>query len=150
MFRSPEEGTKMTHLNTKESILRFLEEHGYDVQQSEEDILVVKDEDGIPLYLMVGDEQVEFMLDLCGVDELDPERREEAYEKILDENTEILPTCFGIDSTNPQDKRIVLVDSLALENLDPNEMLLSLDSIYMNVLTAHKLLSPYFKEKRRD
>ncbi len=141
----------MAHLNTKESIIRFLEEHGYDVQESGEDILVVKDEDGIPLYLMVGDEQVEFMLDLCGVDDLDPERREEAYEKILDENTEILPTCFGIDSTNPQDKRIVLVDSLALENLDPNEMLLSLDSIYMNVLTAHKLLSPYFKDqKRRD
>lgn len=142
----------MAHLNTKESIIQFLEEHGYDVQEkAEENILIVKDEDGIPLYLMVGDDQVEFMLDLCGISELDPERLEEAYEKILDENTEILPTCFGIDSTNPQDKRIVLVDSLALENLDPNEMLLSLDSIYMNVLTAHKLLSPYFKDqKRRD
>lgn len=135
-------------LNTKEAIVQFLKERGYEVEEGAgENILVIRDENGIPLYAMIGDEQIEFMLDLCGVDEIDPQKREEAYERILDENTEILPTCFGIDSTDPQNKRIVLVDSLALENLDPNELLLSIDSIYMNVATAHKLLSPYMKRR---
>jgi hypothetical protein len=136
----------MEHLNTKESIVAFLRDHGYNVMEKPgEDLLIVRDDDGIPVYLMIDGEQTEFMLDLCGVSDLVAAKAVEAYELILDENTEILPTCFGIDSTNPNDKRIVLVDSLAIENLDANELLLSLDSIYMNVMTAHRLLSPYFR-----
>ena len=44
-------------------------------------------------------------------------------------------------------KRIVLVDSLAIENLDANELLLSLDSLAVNVVTVHGLLSPYLKKQ---
>ena len=99
------------------------------------------------MFAVVDDTQVEFMIDLCSVNDLDTSKLEEIYGKILDQNTEILPTCFGIDSSEADDHHIVLVDSLATENMDANELLLALDSLAVNVVTAHELLLPYLKRK---
>jgi hypothetical protein len=89
--------------------------------------------------------QIEFMVDICGEKDLQPNRHLEAYRMILDLNTEILPTCYGIDTTDPENPRIVLVDSLALENLDENELHLSLSSLAQNTVHAVEILSPYHK-----
>ena len=94
---------------------------------------------------LITNEQIEFVIDLCGINDLDKNKLQEIYEKILDENTEILPSSFGIDSGNPEDKRLVLVDSLAIENLDENELLLTLDALSLNVIDAYDLLEEYLK-----
>ena len=132
----------MTQLNTKSEIISFIREQGYTAQEKDP-LLILQDEDGLNIFAVIDDNQIEFMVDLCGVSDLDATNIEEIYERILDQNTEILPCCFGIDSDDPNDKRIVLVDSLATENLDDNELLLALDSLAVNVITAHDLLSPY-------
>ncbi len=132
----------MTQLSTKSEIISFIREQGYTAQEKDP-LLILQDEDGLNIFAVIDDNQVEFMVDLCGVSDLDATNIEEIYERILDQNTEILPCCFGIDSDDPNDKRIVLVDSLATENLDDNELLLALDSLAVNVITAHDLLSPY-------
>ena len=136
----------MSKLNTSVDITVFLDEQGYSVS-TEDDILIIQDEDGLNMFAVVDDTQVEFMIDLCSVNDLDTSKMEEIYGKILDQNTEILPTCFGIDSSEPDDHHIVLVDSLATENMDSNELLLALDSLAVNVVTAHELLLPYLKKK---
>ena len=136
----------MSKLNTSVDITVFLDEQGYSVS-TEDDILIIQDEDGLNMFAVVDDTQVEFMIDLCSVNDLDTSRLEEIYGQILDQNTEILPTCFGIDSSEPDDHHIVLVDSLATENMDSNELLLALDSLAVNVVTAHELLLPYLKQK---
>jgi len=136
----------MSKLNTPVDITVFLDEQGYSVS-TEDDILIIQDEDGLNMFAVVDDAQIEFLIDLCSVNDLDTSRLEEIYEKILDQNTEILPTCFGVDSSEPDDHHIVLVDSLATENMDSNELLLALDSLAVNVVTAHELLLPYLKEK---
>ena len=136
----------MPKLNTSVDITVFLDEQGYSVS-TEDDILIIQDEDGLNMFAVVDDTQVEFMIDLCSVNDLDTSKMEEIYGKILDQNTEILPTCFGIDSSEPDDHHIVLVDSLATENMDSNELLLALDSLAVNVVTAHELLLPYLKKK---
>ena len=136
----------MSKLNTPVDITVFLDDHGYSVS-TEDDILIIQDEDGLNMFAVVDDTQVEFMIDLCSVNDLDTSRLEEIYGKILDQNTEILPTCFGVDSSDPDDHHIVLVDSLATENMDANELLLALDSLAVNVVTAHELLLPYLKQK---
>ena len=136
----------MSKLNTPVDITVFLDEQGYSVS-TEDDILIIQDEDGLNIFAVVDDAQIEFLIDLCSVNDLDTSRLEEIYEKILDQNTEILPTCFGIDSSEPDDHHIVLVDSLATENMDSNELLLALDSLAVNVVTAHELLLPYLKQK---
>ena len=136
----------MSKLNTPVDITVFLDEQGYSVS-TEDDILILQDEDGLNMFAVVDDTQIEFMVDLCSLDDLDTSKLEEIYSNILDQNTEILPTCFGIDSSDPDDHHIVLVDSLATENLDANELLLALDSLAVNVVTAHELLLPYLKQK---
>ena len=133
----------MSQLSTKADIIAFLKTHGYRIME-EDSILVIQDEDGLHIFAAIDEPQIEFMVDVCRVAELDTEKLEEIYEKILAENTEILPSCFGIDSGDAADKHIVLVDSLALENLDENELLLTLDSFAVNALTARNLLLPYF------
>jgi hypothetical protein len=70
-----------------------------------------------------------------------------AYGMLLDMNTKIQPTCYGIDNTEKGDPRIVLVDSLPLENLDVNELQLSLSSIARNTISAVEILTPYLKAK---
>ncbi|MCZ6677327.1 MAG: CesT family type III secretion system chaperone [Candidatus Poribacteria bacterium] len=135
----------MSELRTQADIIVYLAEQGYSVTQ-EGSILIIQDEDELNIFAVVNENQIEFMIDLCSVNALDTTKLEEIYENILDQNTEILPSCFGIDSNDPADKRIVLVDSLATENLDANELLLSLDSLSVNVVTAHELLLPYLKQ----
>ena len=136
----------MAKLNTPVDITVFLDEQGYSVT-TENNILIIQDEDELNMFAVVDDTQIEFMIDLCSVNDLDTSRLEEIYGKILDQNTEILPSCFGIDSSESDDHHIVLVDSLATENMDANELLLALDSLAVNVVTAHELLLPYLKQK---
>ena len=136
----------MSKLNTSVDITVFLDEQGYSVTV-EDDIFIIQDEDELNIFAVVDDTQIEFIVDLCSVDDLDTSKLEEIYGKILDQNTEILPTCFGIDSSDADDPRIVLVNSLATENMDANELLLALDSLAVNVVTAHELLIPYRKPK---
>ena len=83
------------------------------------------------------------MVDLCGVNDLDATNLEEIYERILDQNTEILPWLFRDRFGRSERQEDCVVDSLATENLDDNELLLALDSLAVNVITAHELLSPY-------
>ena len=134
----------MAKLNTTVDITVFLDEQGYSVT-TEGDILIIQDEDELNMFAVVDDTQIEFMVDLCSINDLDTPKLQEIYAKILDQNTEILPTCFGLDSSDADDQHIVLVDSLATENMDENELLLALDSLAVNVVTAHELLRPYLK-----
>ena len=136
----------MAKLNTKTTITGFLEQEGYEVEEQQDgEVLVITDEDGFTIFAVVTDVQIEFMVDICGEDDLQSDRLLEAYRMILDQNTEILPTCYGIDTTDPENSRIVLVDSLALENLDENELQLSLSSLAQNTINAVEILSPYHK-----
>ncbi len=133
----------MSKLNTKTGITTFLSNQGYNITDRGTVLLLENDE--LNIGGLITDEQIEFVIDLCGINDLDKNKLQEIYEKILDENTEILPSSFGIDSGNPKDKRLVLVDSLAIENLDENELLLTLDALALNVIDAYDLLEKYLK-----
>ena len=136
----------MAKLNTKTNITEFLEQEEYEVEERQNgEVLVVSDEDGFTIFAVVTDMQIEFIVDICGESDLQADKILEAYRMLLDQNTEILPTCYGIDTTEPSNARVVLVDSLALENLDANELQLSLSSLAQNTINAVEILSPYHK-----
>ncbi len=136
----------MAKLNTKTTITEFLELEGYEVEEQQDgEVLVVTDEDGFTIFAVVTDMQIEFMVDICGKSDIRSDQILEAYAMLLDQNTEILPTCYGIDTTESENARIVLVDSLALDNLDANELQLSLSSLAQNTINAVEILSPYHK-----
>ena len=133
----------MSKLNTQAGTIAFLSDQGYNITDQGAVLLLEKDE--LNIGGLITNEQIEFVVDLCSINDLDTSNLQEIYEKILDENTEILPSSFGIDSDNPKDKRLVLVDSLAMENLDKNELLLTLDALALNVIDAYDLLEEYLK-----
>ena len=133
----------MSKLNTKTGITTFLSNQGYNITDRGAVLLLENDE--LNIGGLITGEQIEFVIDLCGIHDLDQNKLQEIYEQILDENTEILPSSFGIDSGDPKDKRLVLVDSLAIENLDKNELLLTLDALALNVIDAYDLLEKYLK-----
>ncbi|MBM3211925.1 hypothetical protein FJZ33_06890 [Candidatus Poribacteria bacterium] len=136
----------MAKLNTKMTLIEFLEQEGYKVEEKQGgNVLVISDEDGFTIFAVITDIQVEFMVDICGERDLQSDKLLEAYRMLLDQNTEILPTCYGIDTTDSANPRIVLVDSLALENLDVNEVNLSLSSLAQNTINAVEILSSYHK-----
>ena len=121
----------MSKLNTKTGITTFLSDQGYNI--TDQDAVLLLENDELNIGGLITGEQIEFVIDLCGINALDQNKLQEIYEQILDENTEILPSSFGIDSGDPKDKRLVLVDSLAIENLDGNELLLTLDALALTV-----------------
>ena len=133
----------MSKLNTKTGITTFLSDQGYNITDQGDVLLLENDE--LNIGGLITGEQIEFVIDLCGIHDLDQNKLQEIYEQILDENTEILPSSFGIDSGDPKDKRLVLVDSLAIENLDGNELLLALDALALNVIDAYDLLEKHLK-----
>ena len=136
----------MAKLSTKTTITEFLEQEGYEVEEKQNgEVLVATDEDGFTLFIVVNDMQIEFMVDICGESDLKADSLLDAYRMLLDQNTEILPTCYGIDTTDPGNPRLVLVDSLALENLDGNEIQLSISSLAQNTINAVEILGPYHK-----
>lgn len=139
----------MAKLNTKSAIVEFLKQEGYKVEEQQEGVLVITDEDGFTIFAAVTDMQIEFMVDICGEKDLCSDKLLSAYRMLLDQNTEILPTCYGIDTTDPANPRVVLVDSLVLENLDVNELQLSLSSLAQNTANAVEILNPYRKASSR-
>jgi hypothetical protein len=94
----------------------------------------------------ITDKQIEFTVDICGEKDIKPDKLLEAYRMLLDLNTEIQPTCYGINSSEAKNSRIILVDSLALENLDENELQLSISSLAQNTMNAVEVLNPYLKK----
>ena len=140
----------MSKLNTKEAIVEFLKQEGFEVSDKEDgNVLVISDEDDFTIFSVINDSQIELMVDICGENDLMPDKLLGAYTMLLDMNTEIQPTCYGIDSTEKEDPRIVLVDSLALEDLDASELQLSLSSIARNTVNAVEILTPYLKAKNK-
>lgn len=136
----------MSKLNTKESILEFMKQEGFEVKNQEgSNVLILTDEDEFNIFSVITDMQIELIVDICGENDVKLDKLLEAYRMLLNRNTEIQPSCYGINSSEAGNARIVLVDSLALENLDENELKLSLSSIAQNTVNAIEILNPYLK-----
>ena len=71
----------MARLSAKTEIIDFVQEQGY-TAQDQDPLLVLKDEDGLTIFAVIDDTQIEFMVDLCGVNALDGSKLEEIYERI--------------------------------------------------------------------
>jgi len=136
----------MSKINKKESILEFMKQEGFEVKEDKVgEILILTDEDDFTIFSAITNTQIEFMVDICGENDVKPELLLKAYRMLLDQNTEIQPSCYGIESNNINNPRIVLVDSLAIENLDENELRLSLSSLAQNMVNAVEILNPFLK-----
>ena len=120
----------------------FLLEHEFRVEEAGANVLSVRRADELPVFITATDGVMFFEVDLGNVSAV---ADKEFYFKVLDLNTEILPVSIGIDTTNPDDPRLVLIESRETGNLDQNEVLSVLDALELAVDKAEVLLTEYVK-----
>ena len=115
----------------------FLLLNNFSVETINDHILSVSRDEELPVFLHFDELQIYFQLDLGNVESL---ASKDFYFKLLDLNTEILPVSLGINSTNADDPRLVLVESREISNLDENEVLSVFDSLELATDKVEELL----------
>jgi hypothetical protein len=123
-------------------LMEFLQGNDFFVEQVTDTVLRVNRSGELPVFLNVREQSIYFEVDLGNVSEI---ASEELYFKILDLNTEIQPVSLGINSTNKDDPRLVLIESRETVNLDENEVLSVFDALELAVDKVEELLSGYLK-----
>ncbi len=124
------------------NIFEFLSDRGFFVEQLTQTVAKVSREGEIPVYISVDGNTIFFQMDLGGVAEI---AGVEVYARLLDLNTRILPVSVGIDNSNPEDARLVLVESREMKNLDDNQLLGVLYAFELATDKVELVLADYVK-----
>lgn len=130
--------TPKIKLQREEDLSRFLQSHQFQVEDLGENVLRVQREDELPVFLKVDEAQIYFEVDLGNVDEV---ATLEFYATLLDLNTEVLPVSFGLDTSNKEDVRLVLVESRETGDLCDDEILSVFDALELAVDRAQEVLT---------
>jgi hypothetical protein len=120
----------------------FLELNDFKVEKIHDTIYRVSRALELPVFISINDGNMYFELDLGNVSAFADKA---LYFKLLDLNTEILPVSFAINNSNPQDPRLVLVESRETGDLSDQELLAVFDALELAVDKAEALLSEYVK-----
>lgn len=129
----------IVQIEHQEEFSRFLMLNGFDVEELGNDVYRVTRDDELPVFVKINEQTLYFEVDLGNVHEFGPAS---LHFKLLDLNTEILPVSFGINNTNPEDPRLVLVESRETGNLNDHEILCVFDALELAVDKAELLLTP--------
>lgn len=126
-------------LQREDELARFLESNGFTVEELANDVFRVQREDEIPVFLKVDDQQIYFEVDLGNIEAI---ITQDLLLALLALNTEILPVSAGLDTSNPDDRRLVLVESRETGDLNDQELLAVFDALELAVDRVTELLSP--------
>lgn len=122
------------------SLKDFLLGNDFFVEQLTDTVCQVNRSGEAPVFVNRGEHTLYFSVDLGSVKDLDSK---ELYFALLDLNTEILPVSVGIDTTDKNDPRLVLVESRETENLDKNELLSVFDTFEIAVDKVAEVIAPF-------
>jgi hypothetical protein len=126
-------------------LLGFLAAQGFDVEVLTDSVFKVTKEDDVPVFLSHNDGSLYFEVDIGSLnDMLDSQNggvNASLLQSFLDLNTEVLPVSFGVNSTDPADARLVLVESRVTGDLSDNELLSVFDALSIAVDKAERLLT---------
>ncbi|VAX35352.1 hypothetical protein MNBD_UNCLBAC01-35 [hydrothermal vent metagenome] len=119
-------------------ILEFLQGADFQVEDLENQVYRVSRDEELPVFLKIDENEIYFEVDLGNVSSFADQG---FYFQLLDLNTEILPVSFGINNTNKDDPRLVLVESRLTADLSDNELLGVFDALELAVDKAEVILS---------
>ena len=125
-------------LQRTEDLPHFLELNGFEVDDLGNDVIRVQRAEELPVFLKISGSQIFYEVDLGNITEI---ADKELLLNLLDLNTEILPVSFGLDTTNPDDHRLVLVESRETDDMNDNELLSVFDALELAVDRAEELFS---------
>ncbi len=131
------------NIRKQNSVLEFLGMHDFEVEDLGNHVYRVARGDELPVFLHLDDSSgLYFEVDLGNVSTVESK---ELYFKLLDLNTEIQPVSFGINTTNPDDPRLVLVESREVGDLSDHEFLSVFDALELAVDKAENFLASVIK-----
>ena len=119
-------------------ILEFLQSSDFQVEDLENQVYRVSRSEELPVFLKINENEIYFEVDLGNVSQF---ADKDFYFDLLDLNTEILPVSFGINNTNKDDPRLVIVESRLTSDLSDNELLGVFDALELAVDKAETILS---------
>lgn len=128
-------------LQREDELARFLESNGFTVEELSNDVFRIQRDDELPVYLKVGEKQIYFEVDLGNIESI---LSQDLLLSLLALNTEILPVSAGLDTSNPEDRRLVLVESRETGDLNDQELLAVFDALELAVDRVTELLHPSF------
>jgi Tir chaperone protein (CesT) family len=129
-------------LQRDEELARFLESNGFFIEELSDKVFRVQREDELPVFLNIDEKQIYFEVDLGNIDGI---ISQELLFSLLALNTEILPVSTGFDTSNPNDSRLVLVESREIGDLSDQELLSVFDALELAVDRVTEILSVSFK-----
>jgi hypothetical protein len=121
----------------KSSLLEFLELREFSIESLGDGVYKVTRDEELPVFLRIGDGNIFFEVDLGNIDAI---ASQDLYFQLLDLNTEILPVSLGIDNTNRDDPRLVLVERRETGDLCDEELLCVFDALELAVDRAAEVL----------
>lgn len=121
----------------KANLLEFLQFREFLVEDLGEGVYKVTRNEELPVFLRIGDGNIFFEVDLGNIDAI---ASKELYFKLLDLNTEILPVSLGIDNTNRDDPRLILVERRETSDLCDEELMCVFDSLELAVDRTAEIL----------
>jgi hypothetical protein len=126
-------------LQREDELTRFLEANGFTVEDLTNDVFRVQRDDELPVFLKVDEAQIYFEVDLGNIDAV---ISQELLVSLLTLNTEILPVSVGLDTSHPEDRRLVLVESRETGDLSDQELLAVFDALELAVDRVSEILTP--------
>ncbi|MHA2280116.1 MAG: CesT family type III secretion system chaperone [Promethearchaeota archaeon] len=135
------------HATKEFDLLGFLAAQGFEVEVLTDNVFKITKDDDLPVFLSHNDGSLYFEVDVGSIDELletlenNDDLGINLLTEFLDLNTEVLPVSFGINSTDPVDRRLVLVESRVTGDLNDQELLSVFDALSIAVDKAEKLLA---------
>jgi len=126
-------------LQRDEELPRFLESNGFTLDELGNNVFRAQREDELPVFLKIDDKQIYFEVDLGNIDSI---LSQDLLLSLLALNTEILPVSTGLDTSNPADRRLVLVESRETSDLSDQELLAVFDALELAVDRVTEILAP--------
>lgn len=128
------------HTTKKLDLLEFLAAQDFTVEVLSESVFKITKDDDLPVFLSHNYGSLYFQVDLGNVDDM-LQVNGSLFKELLDINTQVLPVSFGIDTIDPADPRLVLVESRVTGDLSDNELLSVFDALSIAVDKAEQLLT---------
>lgn len=125
-------------LQRTEDLPYFLKLNDFLVKDLGNDILRVQRHDELPVFLKISDSHIFYEVDLGNISEI---VSQDLLLNLLDLNTEILPVSFGLDTSNPDDHRLVLVESRETQDMNDSELLSVFDALELAADRAEALFA---------
>jgi len=124
------------------NLFDFLIEQDFQVEEVIENVFKVQRTEELPVYMTIDSANIFFQVDLGSITGIE---NKELYFRLLDLNTGILPVSIGLDATNKEDVRLVIIESREVKDIDESELLYIFNALELATDKVEILLSEYLK-----